>query len=147
MQTITRRSILLVAVTGVLLAPTVRSLRADREPDEAVDFRRQIRPILLSKCFTCHGPDEKRRKADLRLDLASSAHGRAIVPGNPSESAMIQRITSTNPDERMPPPDSTLEPSTEEVSLLTQWVSAGGNLRLALGLRAPRKADGRSPGR
>jgi len=126
LQTITRRSILLVAVTGVLLAPTVRSLRADREPDEAVDFRRQIRPILLSKCFTCHGPDEKRRKADLRLDLASSAHGRAIVPGNPSESAMIQRITSTNPDERMPPPDSTLEPSTEEVSLLTQWVSAGG---------------------
>src|SRR5579883_2507196 len=79
------------------------------KPNPKVDFNRDIRPILADKCFQCHGPDEPKRKAKLRLDTAESALGKAasgsvaIVPGKPDESELYLRITSDDSDERMPP--------------------------------------------
>ena len=95
-----------------------------------VDFNRQIRPILSDNCFQCHGPDGAHRKADLRLDLEEHAKSdtrkeRVIVPGEPGRSAMIGRITTENPEDRMPPPDSGKELSPEEISLLKGWIAEG----------------------
>ena len=74
-----------------------------------VDFNREVRPILSDKCFRCHGPDKKHRKAKLRLDLEASAKDpkkKAVVPGNTKDSELVYRITTDDEDDLMPPPDS-----------------------------------------
>src|SRR5438067_13646803 len=79
-----------------------------------IDFNRDIRPILSNQCAKCHGPDPKERKGGtdgLRLDVREAALAdlggyAAIVPGHPESSALVQRITSQDDDERMPPKGS-----------------------------------------
>lgn len=93
-------------------------------------FNRDIRPILADKCFKCHGPDEKQRQGDLRLDeeqatLADLNGHRAIVRHKPDESELIRRITATDPDERMPPADSGKTLTPREIDLLREWIQAG----------------------
>src|SRR6185295_17648340 len=91
-----------------------------------VRFNRDIRPILADKCYTCHGPDSGTRKADLRLDKEEAAHESAIVPGDPESSELIRRVSSEDPDERMPPKESKKPPLTkEQVEQLRAWVKAG----------------------
>ena len=74
-----------------------------------LDFNREIRPLLVEHCYPCHGPDLEKRKGGLRLDRPEgatsklSSGARAVVPGNPSESRLLQVISSTDPDEHMPP--------------------------------------------
>ena len=70
---------------------------------ETVQFNRDIRPVLSNKCFTCHGPDEKRRKGKLRLDVEAEAKADVIVAGKLADSEFWARITSTDADELMPP--------------------------------------------
>src|SRR4051812_9459737 len=84
---------------------------------ERVEFNRDIRPILSDKCFACHGPDSGTRKASLRLDNAKGATadlgGRsAVVPGKPDDSELIDRITTKEKSQLMPPAKSgkTLSP-------------------------------------
>src|SRR3954453_2394685 len=95
-------------------------LGADHPPiatQEEIDFNFQIRPLLSDRCFKCHGPDEKSRKAKLRLDTAEGAYAicdaatgaRAIVPLQPEKSDVVRRIMSNDPDEQMPPPKSNLK--------------------------------------
>jgi hypothetical protein len=101
-----------------------------QEP-EPIDFQRQVRPILSDRCFTCHGPDEAARKADLRLDnragaLADLGGYAAIAPGDLDESELIYRITTHDAEERMPPADSDLSLSEAEVEILRAWVAQGG---------------------
>ena len=73
---------------------------------QAVDFNREVRPILADHCFTCHGPDASSRKAKLRLDDRDAALSKeAFVPNKPDESEMMHRIFSDDPDEMMPPPE------------------------------------------
>ena len=75
--------------------------------EDRVSFNRDIRLILSDNCFQCHGPDQNARKADLRLDTKEGAlrgENPVIVPGKSAESDLIARITSTDPDEVMPPP-------------------------------------------
>ncbi len=95
-----------------------------------IDFSRQIRPILSENCFFCHGPDEAKREAGLRLDEEASAKTSndgviAVVPGDPGQSALIQRIVSTDPDEVMPPPKQHKIIAPEQVALLKQWIQEG----------------------
>lgn len=92
--------------------------------DFAPDFAREIRP-LLARCIACHGPDVQEN--GLRLDSAEAARKlRAIVPGKPEASALIARVTSADPDVRMPPPESGSALSAEEVARLRAWIVAGG---------------------
>ncbi len=96
-----------------------------------VDFTRDIRPILAGKCFTCHGPDDKTRKASLRLDIREGAlkPGRTgqpnLVPGKPDQSELFLRITSNEASERMPPLKGGKALSEKETRLLRQWIEQG----------------------
>jgi hypothetical protein len=94
----------------------------------ALDFNRQVRPILAEHCLTCHGQDAKARKGELRLDVREEAVAAgAIVPGKSSESELIKRLHATDPDDVMPPPDSTkgktLAPA--DIEVLTRWIDEG----------------------
>lgn len=94
---------------------------------DAVTFNKDIRPILSDKCFFCHGPDNNKREADLRLDDRDAAiESGAIVPGKPEQSAMIQRALSENEDEVMPPPHAKLGRLNDtEIETLKKWIQAG----------------------
>ena len=97
---------------------------AEKAPAKAkVDFSRAIRPLLANKCLKCHGPGQQQRASELRLDLRKSAIGTAIVPGRPDQSELVKRITSKDPQKRMPPPESKLELTDPEIALLKAWIS------------------------
>ena len=90
-------------------------------------FNRDIRPILSDKCFLCHGPDPKKRGADLRLDVREEAiKDGHITPGSPEKSLIVERILSHDPEEQMPPAKSKLDPLTKgEIEKLKQWIAEG----------------------
>ena len=101
-----------------------------------VNFTRDIRPILSDKCFACHGPDEKTRKAKLRLDTREGAlkdleGSRAIVPGKPDVSELLHRITTDDEDDRMPPGKSGKKSLTKkQASLFRKWITEGGEYQM-----------------
>ena len=108
------------AASALLLAAgSSPCLAADR-----VDFSRDVRPVLSDKCFFCHGPDEKHREAELRLDVQEEAL-KVVSPGKSGESELIRRITSTDPDEVMPPPKSNRSLSPDQIALIARWVDDG----------------------
>ncbi|MBK1834184.1 PSD1 and planctomycete cytochrome C domain-containing protein [Roseibacillus ishigakijimensis] len=116
-------------LTSFLVLPLFGSLPA---AERALQFNRDIRPILSQKCIACHGPDGKHREADLRLDIPEGAfaplvegEGYAIVPGKPEESQLLARIDSPDPDEVMPPPHFHKEITAEERAKLEQWILQG----------------------
>src|SRR5947209_8859926 len=90
-----------------------------------VDFNRDIRPVLATQCYACHGPDPKARKADLRLDLRDDAvKAGAVVPGKPDESELLRRVTSKDAAEAMPPAKSKKPPLTPaQVELFRRWIA------------------------
>ena len=96
-----------------------------------IDYARDIQPILSDNCYACHGPDENKRKAGLRLDLRDEAFkplksdNIAIVPGDLERSELIRRITSADEDERMPPRKSGKTLAPRQIELLQRWVAAG----------------------
>jgi hypothetical protein len=91
-----------------------------------VDYTRDVRPILTNACYACHGPDEKTRKAGLRLDLRDAAVKKGIVPGKGKESPLVQRVTTADADEVMPPPHAKKPAVTpQQVELLTRWIDQG----------------------
>lgn len=95
-----------------------------------IDFNSQVRPILSSACFTCHGPDESERAAGLRLDTAEGALQdlggySAIVSGDSNASELLQRVLSEDPDLRMPPPESGANLTAEQIKVLREWIDQG----------------------
>ena len=90
-----------------------------------VDFNRDVRPILSQNCYVCHGPDKEHRKAKLRLDT-EEGFKKVFLKTNPTDSEIIHRITSHDPDEIMPTPESGKSLTSEEIKILTQWVKEGG---------------------
>jgi len=104
-------------------------------PASAVDFNRDVRPILSDKCFSCHGPDSHDRKADLRVDTAEGAFAdlggyAAFVPKKPEESEAWFRITSEDPDEIMPPAKIHKPMSAEEKAIIREWIEEGAPYEL-----------------
>lgn len=94
---------------------------------EKLKFNKDIRPILSENCFFCHGPDSKKREADLRLDQFESATSKgAIVPGKPEKSEVMARLLTHDEDDHMPPAKSKLPPLTAtEVAKLERWIREG----------------------
>lgn len=101
-------------------------------------FSRDIRPLLSDKCFLCHGPDDKTREADLRLDVRSAAvdYG-AIVPGDLSASSILERVTSDDPDVVMPPPSIGKQVTADEVEKLKAWIKQGAEFSAHYAFEAP----------
>jgi hypothetical protein len=96
----------------------------------AIDFNRDIQPILSENCYHCHGPDAKAREADLRLDKKEGAYRTldgvtSIKPGDSAGSEVIVRILSDDKDDVMPPPKSNRKLTAEQKQLLKRWVDAG----------------------
>ena len=130
MQAPPRRLFLAISGALVFLAgATLPSVAAG----ESIDFNRDVRRVLSDNCFKCHGPDTKERKAGkrrLRLDTPEEAQAdlgghRAIVPGQPDKSELVKRILASDPDDRMPPPDSGKKLTANEVVLLQNWIKQG----------------------
>lgn len=98
---------------------------------DTVDFNYHVKPILVQKCYLCHGPDESSRKANLRLDTYEGATalrkegGRAIDPGHAASSMIIDRIYHKDPDLKMPTPESNLKLSPQEMAILEKWIAQG----------------------
>ncbi len=98
-----------------------------------IDYSRHIRPILADKCFRCHGPDAGQRRSGLRLDVRDGAlqpadsGERAIVPGKPADSVLVQRIFSSAEDFRMPPSSSNKPLTAAEKVLLKTWIEQGAS--------------------
>ena len=96
-----------------------------------LSFNKTIQPILSENCYACHGPDPGARKAGLRLDrseFAYAAHekyGPAIRRGSPDKSPLVQRIESSDPKQRMPPPEARHTLTPEQIALLRRWVKEG----------------------
>jgi Protein of unknown function (DUF1553)/Protein of unknown function (DUF1549)/Planctomycete cytochrome C len=133
------RSILTLAIAAICVATIPQwGVAADRVPR----FNRDIRPILGDKCYACHGPDSGTRKADLRLDTEEGSHESVIVPGDAAASELISRISSDDPDERMPPPDSKKPPLTsEQIELFKNWINAGAKYEPHWAYIAPKATE------
>jgi mono/diheme cytochrome c family protein len=101
----------------------------------AVDFNREVRPLLSDNCFACHGPDAAKREAGLRLDdreaaLLPAESGKvAIVPGKPDESELVRRILTTDGDDLMPPDSSHKKLTPSQKETLRQWIAEGAEYR------------------
>jgi hypothetical protein len=118
-----RGPIAVLAVAILCIAPV--------EAADKVVFARDVRPILARHCFKCHGPDDAKRAAGLRLDVRDAALGEtktgnhALVPGNIDESELVARIDSDDESDMMPPP-STKDPLTPaQKAILSRWVEQG----------------------
>ncbi|HJT77665.1 MAG TPA: PSD1 and planctomycete cytochrome C domain-containing protein, partial [Gemmataceae bacterium] len=139
----------LIAVLGALAAVALPLARSETPrpaapaPQPAVDFSRQVRPILSENCFACHGPDESQRKARLRLDTKEGAFGKlrhggfALVPGKPAESRLLARITADDPSEVMPPPKTGKKLTPDQIALLKRWVEQGAKWSTHWAFTAP----------
>src|SRR5262245_54188288 len=97
---------------------------------ESVDFIREVRPILARHCFKCHGPDDKARKAKLRLDIRDTAVKKgAIVPSKPEESELVRRTSSSDDSEVMPPPATKNPLSDTQKQILKRWIAEGAEYK------------------
>ena len=106
----------------IVLTFLSRVVTAEETP---VSFNREIRGLLSNHCFSCHGPDEKSRKADLRLDLREAAIIDAIVPGMPDESPLVARLRTHDVDELMPPPEAKKPLTEPQITSLEHWIAQG----------------------
>ncbi len=116
-------------------------------PAEKVSFNREIRPIFSDTCFQCHGPDEAKRKAGLRLDERASAvkpseSGEiAIVPGKPEESELVKRLRASDPEDVMPPPKlhKTITPA--QIATIERWIAEGAEYQGHWAFIAPKRTE------
>jgi Protein of unknown function (DUF1553)/Protein of unknown function (DUF1549)/Concanavalin A-like lectin/glucanases superfamily/Planctomycete cytochrome C len=118
-------SVLVLTLTAPLSA-------ADSSPK--VDFTAEIKPLLSDRCFQCHGPDQNQREAELRFDLKEDVFSHKtdedvplIKPGDSAGSALIQRLTSKDPDTVMPPPDMELDLTEKEIKKIALWIDQGAH--------------------
>ena len=124
-----------VPILGLLstlsLAMLTTCTSAQDAEKRTIEFNRDIRPILSENCFVCHGPDDKLRKGDLRLDTAKGIYDdrggyKIIDPKNPQKSELLRRILSKEKFEHMPPAKSKKSLDNKEIALLQTWIKQGG---------------------
>lgn len=105
-----------IRLPSLLLSLSILTAGGLCAAESTLSYNRDVRPILASKCFACHGPDEDKREADLRLDIRAEHF---------DAKAITERIETTDPDDIMPPPSSPKPLTREEASILKRWMAAG----------------------
>ncbi len=116
---------------------------------EKVDFNFHIKPILSDRCFLCHGPDAGTRKANVRLDeeafafmlLDTLEDNYVIKPGHLGKSEVLKRISSEDPELKMPPPESNLRLSEYEIALIKKWIKQGAEWKSHWSYIKPEKSE------
>jgi len=141
-----RLALLHLAASGCLVLGCANAFTqaAELNSSGVVQFNRDVRPIFSDKCFACHGPDGKARQTDLRLDNEAGAGAdlggfRAIVPGDLEASVLYHRVSTHDPDERMPPVDSGAALSPREIDILRRWIEQGAPWQPHWSLSPPRR--------
>lgn len=113
----------------------------------SIDYNLHVKPILSDRCFSCHGPDKNKLKANLRLDIPTALTTKAesgkmaLVPGNLAKSELFHRIISNDPEYLMPSPESHLTLSAEEKAILIQWIKDGAEYKPHWSLVAAKKSS------
>ena len=130
-------------ITGV---ESSEILISQKNIPETVDFNFHVKPIISDKCFACHGPDEKERAANLRLDtedglyqLTEELSSYVVDKKSPKKSEMLNRIFHENPSIVMPPPESNLVLSDYEKEILNKWILQGGKWKKHWSYNKPNK--------
>ena len=109
---------------------------------EPLSYNRDIRPILVENCFSCHGADSASRKADLRLDRREDAIAAGvIVPGDSDSTPILDRIGSIDPDVVMPPPSTKKSLTAEQKKTLERWVAEGAHYEPHWSFIAPTRPE------
>jgi Protein of unknown function (DUF1553)/Protein of unknown function (DUF1549)/Concanavalin A-like lectin/glucanases superfamily/Planctomycete cytochrome C len=125
------RLALLILLAGAgTLCLTRRSFRAADTATRKIDFDRDVRPVLADNCFACHGPDEKQRMANLRLDeteglFADRGGYRIITAGDSAHSKLYLKISSTDPAFRMPPTFANRTLTAQQIETIKEWIDQG----------------------
>jgi hypothetical protein len=120
-----------VGLVSVCLFTSLAGSSGAAQANAPVKFNRDIRPILAENCYACHGPDNNARKAKLRLDTKEGIFEKtpkrdpAVIPGDLEKSELWRRVTTTDEDDRMPPPDSHKVLKPEQKELLKKWIVTG----------------------
>lgn len=126
-----KKSLLLVIVVLALFVFFSKPFSTLFSPASKLSYLQDVQPVLASKCYACHGPDEAKREAGLRLDLRESFFEKlesghtAVDQNNFSKSEIIKRISSDDPDFRMPPPDFPKKLEPHEIKTIQKWVKGG----------------------
>ena len=100
---------------------------------ENISYNFDVKPILSDKCYTCHGPDPKSVKGNLRLDISdhwyrisdANPNKQIIFSGKVSNSELVDRIRSTKASHQMPPPETNLFLTEREKQIIEKWIEQG----------------------
>lgn len=128
------------ALTASLVLGVIQAASGVTPP---INFDRQVRPILSDNCFTCHGPDEKHRMANLHFDTKEGAFGKpgVIVPGDAAHSKMYLRISNPSVAMRMPPTYSGHKLTDAQIETIKNWIDAGARWETHWAFVVPKRPD------
>ncbi|HLQ47211.1 MAG TPA: PSD1 and planctomycete cytochrome C domain-containing protein [Planctomycetaceae bacterium] len=123
-------SFVVVVGSAIRFAPHEPDVAAnDKLPPAAarkIDFVKEVQPIFVAKCYSCHGP--QKQESAYRLDhqptaLKGGDIGPAVIPGKSAESPLIRYVAGVDPDIKMPPEGERL--TAEQVAILRAWIDQG----------------------
>ncbi len=135
------------SIASVLVLSAILTSISVNAAEDIVSYNRDIRPLLSDRCFACHGPDDAKRQAELRLDLADGDLSpfferegqQGIKPGAPESSELWKRLTTNDPSLQMPPPDSVKKPLTDaQRELVLRWIQQGATYEKFWSFELPR---------
>ncbi len=137
MQAVWLFPLLLALALATGCGPGMSAEVDDSSLPERVDYNFHVKPILADRCYPCHGPDENARMTEFRLDseegasvrLGASRRRHALVPGSLRKSELAHRIASSDPDFQMPPPESNLSVTPQEVAMIFKWIQQGAEFK------------------
>ena len=138
---------MMIRIATAALLTVMWTVRCTFADNADIDFSRDVLPLLSDNCFKCHGPDEANRESGLRLDNHASAlvtldsGNAAIVPGDSDQSELFRRISSSDADVKMPPPDSGKTLTDNQIALIKKWIADGAEWSGHWAFQPPKTPD------